>query len=223
MRKLFYRLYAWFVKITAVIPYYLCFRTKTYYEDKKVQSKRIKGKAIVISNHRSVWDVAVMLFLFWRRTPRCLIAEIMFQRNAIFSWFLKSLGGIKVDRNTHDFSFVGKCCDILDHNGLVEIYPEARLPKADEQRPLPFKPSAAYIALLSGAPIVPVYTNGSYFQKERARVIVGKPIDVRAMYDERLSETENLEKISEELRNIIIRLGHELDRKTEQKTKKEKE
>lgn len=220
MRKFFHWFFAWFVKITAIVPYLLCFRPKTYYEDKKKQGKKIKGKAIVISNHRSVWDVAVMLFLFWRRMPRCLIAELMFEKNALFTFFLKALGGIKVDRNAHDFSFVKKSCDVLEKNGLVEIYPESRLPKEGEARPLPFKPSAAYIALLSGAPIVPVYTNGSYFRKERTRVLVGTPIDVRAMYDENLSESENLEKISEELRNKIIRLGHELDKQTNEKKKK---
>ena len=63
----------WFVKITGWIPQLLIFRTKVYYEDKKVQSRRIKGKAIVVSNHNSLMDFAVLLFVFWRRTLRCLV------------------------------------------------------------------------------------------------------------------------------------------------------
>ena len=43
----------WFVKITAYPVQKLIFRTKVYYQDKNVQSRHIKGAAIVISNHTS--------------------------------------------------------------------------------------------------------------------------------------------------------------------------
>ena len=45
-----------FVKITAYPVQKLIFRTKVYYQDKNVQSRHIKGAAIVISNHTSVFD-----------------------------------------------------------------------------------------------------------------------------------------------------------------------
>ena len=213
------RSFNWFVKITAFIPQLLCFRTKIYYENKKAQTRSIKGKAIIISNHRSVYDIAMMLFLFPTRTLHCLIAEIMFTKNAIFSLFLKALGGIKVDRNAHDFSFVEKSCKILEKGGVIEIYPESRLPRKDEAPPLQFTPSAAYIALLSGAPIIPVFTNGKYFTKERTRVIIGTPIDVRALYNDELSEQVNLRSISEYMRNKIIGLENELNKQSKKEKK----
>ena len=89
---------------------------------------------------------------------------------------------------------------------MVEIFPESRLPLKGEERPLPFKPSAAYIALLSGAPIIPVFSNGAYFTKKRARVIIGKPMYARELYDDSLSEKENLAAISEAMREKIISL-----------------
>ena len=45
-----------FTKITGWIVQKICFRTKIYYEDKAVQGRRIKGSAILISNHTSVFD-----------------------------------------------------------------------------------------------------------------------------------------------------------------------
>ncbi len=212
-------IFNWFVKITAWLPQFICFRTKIYYEDKTVQGRVIKGKAIVISNHRSIYDIAMMMFLFPKRTLRCLIAEIMFTKNVIFSLFLKALGGIKVDRKAHDFSFVEKSCKILENGGVIEIYPEARLPRKEEIPPLPFTPSAAYMALLSGAPIIPVFTNGKYFTKDRARVIIGTPINVRELYNEEFSEQENLKIISEFMRNKIIGLENELNRQSQKETK----
>lgn len=215
-----YFLAHWFVKITGWLPQLLIFRTKVYYEDKKTQGKRIKGKAIVMSNHHAVTDFAVMIFVFWRRTLRCLIAEVMYAKNSLLTLFLKSLGEIKVDRNTHDFSFLTKAEKVLDKGGVVEIYPESRIARPDEEKPLAFKPSVVYLALRSGAPIIPVYTNGKYFTKERTRVIIGKPVDVREWYDEELSEKENLDAICKRLREKVIKLRDELQRQTQSEKEK---
>ena len=205
-----------FTKITGFPVYVIACRSKIFYEDKKVQSRRIRGKAVIISNHKSVWDVGFMMFLFPQRTLRCVIAEVMYAKSKIFSFFLNSIGGIKVDRDTRDFSFVGKCCEVLSKGGVVEIYPEARLPREDEHDLLDFKPSATYIALMSGAPIIPVYTSGGYFTKNRVHAIIGKPINVQALYDNSLSEQENIKNITAILRNKVIELKNELDDRTKQ-------
>lgn len=211
----------WFVKLTGGLPYFFGCRPKTYFEDKSVQSARIKGKAIIVSNHKSVFDVAIMMFVFWRRTLRCIVAELMFRKNPFLTFFLKAIGGIKVERNAHDFAFMEKSLEILDKGGVVEIYPESRIPNEGEETPLPFKPSTAYIALRSGAPIIPVYTNGNFFGKERTRVIIGTPIDAQALYNENLTEKENLQNVTEYLRNRIVELSHELERQIANETKKE--
>ena len=105
----------------------------------------------------------------------------------------------------------------------MEIFPEARIPKPHEKRPLEFKPSAAYIALLSGAPIIPVFTNGSYYKKKRARVLIGDKIDVKTLIDNTKSEKENIETINTYLRNKIMELGNDLEQRTkEEKRKKQK-
>ena len=74
-------LYNWFVKITGYFVQLFMFKNKIYYEDKSLQSRRIKGSAIIVSNHVTVMDFAVMMFVFYTRTLRCLIAELMFSSN----------------------------------------------------------------------------------------------------------------------------------------------
>ena len=213
---MWYRLSNWFVKITGFPVYLLVARTKVFYEDESVRSRRIRGKAIVISNHTSVWDIGFLIFIFPFRTLRCIIADIMFAKNPFLTFFLKAIGGIKVEREAHNFAFIQKSCDVLDKGGVIEIYPEARIPQQDENPPIEFKPSAAYIAMLSGAPIIPVYTDGKYFAKERARVIVGNPIDVTKLYDPALSEQDNLKNITEQLRNKVVELKNELNSRTKE-------
>ena len=211
-----YFLFNWFLKITAFIPRLFILRFKVYYENKKLQGRRIKGKAVVVSNHRSIYDFALMLFLFWTRTLRCVIGEVIFARNALLTWFLRALGGIKVERGSHDFAFVGKCCKVLEKGGVVEIYPEARLNVTDEEL-LDFKPSAIYIALEGNAPIIPVYTNGQYFKKKPAEVIIGTPIYVNALYDDSLSDKDNIHAITEFVKEKIRGLKYELERQQQEK------
>jgi 1-acyl-sn-glycerol-3-phosphate acyltransferase len=203
------------VKTTAWPVQFLCFRTKIFYENGKKENRKIKGAAIIASNHTSIWDYAVMIFTFPARILRYLMAEILFERNRLLGWFLRSMGGVRIDRNHFDFSFVVKCEEILEKGGVIGVFPEGRLPEAAEETPLPFKPSMAYIALKSGAPIVPVYVTGSYFNRKRNYVMIGEKINVEEIIDENLSERENIEKISAVVRAKIVELGDEIRRKNE--------
>ena len=205
-------LFHWFVKITGWLAYWIVFCPKYYYEDKKRQSRRIRGSAIVISNHASVWDVAILLFAFPLRTLRCAVAELMYQKNALMSLFLRLFGAIRVDRTSRDLSFLSTCERILSGGGVVEIYPEARIPQKGEERPLAFKPSAVLLALRSGAPVIPVCHRSPYFGKGRTKVMIGAPIDVRELYDDTLSEKENIIKITEGIRRRIIEFETELQK-----------
>ena len=200
-----------FVKITGWLPQLLCFRTKITYEDRAVQSRRIKGKAIVVCNHTSVYDYAVLLFVFFGRVLHTQMAEVLF-RKKLLGTFLKGMGGIYVDRGSHNMVFVQKSLAVLEKNGVLCVFPEARLPREGEARPLTFQTSATYIALESGAPVIPVYTNGRYFQKARARVRIGTSIDARAYWDADADEKTNLERITGVIRQKVIELGNELER-----------
>ncbi|MBQ3115974.1 MAG: 1-acyl-sn-glycerol-3-phosphate acyltransferase [Clostridia bacterium] len=209
----------WFIKITGWIAHVFYFRKKVYYEDRKVQGRRIKGKAIVMSNHHAIMDFALSMYLFPFRSLRCQVAEVLYEKNFMMTFMLKVMGCIKVDRNAHDFSFLESSKKVLDKGGVIQIFPEARLPKKEEQKPLPFKPSISYLALDTGVKIIPVYTNGKYGKRERCRVIIGKPIYVRDWYDQAKTERENLAIITEKLREKVVSLAHELESKKEKKNR----
>lgn len=201
-----------FTKITGFIPQKLIFKTKIYYEDQNIQGRSIKGGAIIISNHISIYDFAVHLFVFFGRTLRCQVAEVLFEKK-LLGRYLNWMGEIYVNRNTYDFDFLLKSEDIVNKGGVVCVFPESRLPKEGEKRPLPFKESAAFLALSTGAPVIPVYTNGEYFRGKTARVIIGKPIYALELVDEDISDQENIKRVSEAFRNTIIDLGKKLDEK----------
>lgn len=210
----------WFTKITGLIPQFFFFRKKIYYVNKEKQNRKIKGNALIISNHKSVYDFPLVMFTFFTRNIRVLTGEVLYTKNRLFSWFLKSIGGIKVKRFSYDFSFMDKSFEVLNKNKVLLVYPESRLPLKHETDLLDFKPSFVYLALNSGAPIIPIYTNGKYGKDkkgDRARIIIGKKIFVRDLYDNNKSEKDNIDYICNHVKNIIYDLGNNLKQQIEGK------
>ncbi len=165
-----------FLKITGILPALLFFKTKVYYEDKSVQSLNLKRPCILMSNHTSLLDFVLYEFLFYFNSIRFLMAEVLFKKSKFFSWFLKGLGGIYVNRDQVNYDFIGQSLETLDNNGIVGIFPQGRLPV--NGKPFPFKPGIVYVALRTNAPIIPVCTDGNYGLFKRAHVIIGKPINI---------------------------------------------
>ena len=214
---MFYCIFNWFAKITGWLIQLICFRKKIYYEDKAVQSRRIRGKAIVINNHTSVFDYPVMIFVFWRRTLRVHMSELVMKK-PVLGVLLRMLGGIYVDRNSHDYGYMAKSERILSRGGVIGIAPEGRIPLKGEKTPLEFKTGAAYLALSTDTPIIPMYTNGAYFDfRHRARVIIGTPIFPADVADPSLSDKENIAELTRVMREKIIFLGQMLNERTKEK------
>lgn len=212
---MFYFLFNWFAKITGWPIQWLCFRKKIYYEDKAAQSRRIKGKAILITNHLSVFDYPVTMFVFFTRTLRFQMSELVMKKPGL-GLLLRMLGGIYVNRDAHDYGFITKSQKILEKGGVVGICPEGRIPKKGEETPLPFKEGAAYLALTTDTVIIPMVTDGSYFNlKKRAHVIIGTPIHPSDVADPALSDKENIQKLTRVMREKIIALGQTLHDRTE--------
>ena len=215
----------WFVKITGFPGEIVFYRKKIYYEDKSASNRKIKGGALIISNHTDIYDYPLMMYTFPGKNLHVLVAEVTYDMNGFMKWLLKGLGAIRVDRNNHDFAFMSQTTDLLKKNKVCLIYPESRLPEENERdHLLEFKPSYIYSALESGAPIIPVYTNGIYgkqkkLKKDRARVIIGKKIFVRDLYDSNKSEKENIEYINDYVKNKILSLKELLEKKVNEKAK----
>ncbi|MBQ4570425.1 MAG: 1-acyl-sn-glycerol-3-phosphate acyltransferase [Bacilli bacterium] len=201
------KLVLWFVKITGFIPQLFYFRKKVYYVNKKESNRRLKGSAIIVSNHKRLFDFVLYMYLFLNRDIYTVIGEVMFNKGKLFGWFLKCIGGIKVERDAYDFGFLSKCINLLNKGRVVEIFPEGRLPLKEETTLLEFKPSFVYLALESGAPIIPLYTNGSYGKKTRTKVIIGEKIYAQDLYDSKKSDKENIDYICNYVKSYINNLG----------------
>ena len=200
-------LFQLWIRITGYPVYRFRANPKFKYEDRKVQGRIIKGKAVIVSNHTTVWDFGFWLYALPLRAHRCIMADVLKHKNFFLTLFLRMNQGIFVSRKAQDLGFIKKCEKILSRGGVVQVFPEARLAKEGEERPLPFTPSFVLIALESNAPIIPLHTSGNYFKKERTEVGIGKPIYPSELYDETKSRKENLLAIAEIVRQKVIELG----------------
>ena len=196
-----------FIRITGYPVYRIWANPRYRYEDRKVQGRAIKGKAIIVSNHTTVWDFGFWLYALPFRAHRCVMADILLKKNIFFTLFLKMNQGIFVNRTVQDLGFISKCEKVLNKGGVVQVFPEARIAEEDEAKPLPFKPSFVYLALKCNAPIIPLYSSGNYFKKGRTKAAIGKPIYASELYDGSKSRKENLLAIAEYVRKKVIELG----------------
>lgn len=72
--------------------------------------------------------------------------------------FLHGIGQLKVDRDSTDRAAIGNALAVLDHGGVLGIFPEGTRGEGDFAS---LRAGLAYFAVRSGAPIVPVAVLGS--------------------------------------------------------------
>ena len=166
--------FRWLALITGWPFQLILFKRKTYYEDRQEQGRIIKGNALIISNHYSVFDYMVNLFLFPFRKLYVVNSEWIYQKGKFFHWGMKCFGGIRSDRDIMGMRFIDEAIKTLERGKLVQIYPEAKITTTGDM--MDFKTSYILIALRSGAPIIPVIIDGNYGLFKRAHIIVGKKI-----------------------------------------------
>lgn len=197
-----------FTKLTAAPAAYLFFKPKVYYENRKKQSLRLPKPCIIMSNHVSLLDFPLCLALFPFKTLRFLMAEVLFEKGWLLSWFLYKMGGIYVNRNNADFSFMEEAVTCLECGGTVGVFPEGRLPV--NGKPFPFKPGIALLAAYSHAPIVPVCIGGEYGAFKRVKVLIGEKIYYNDFFNDMDVKNEDCEKFTLMLEEKIISMKKRL-------------
>ena len=202
MREIF----RWLALITGWPVQLLVFKRKTYYEDRRAQGRRVRGKALIVSNHFSVFDYMVNLFLF---PFRKLYVVYWPQNSKRIRWGMKFFGGIVSDRDVMSLRFMDESVKVLEKGRVVQIYPEAYI--SEDGRMDEFKPSYVLIALRAEAPIIPVITDGQNGLLKRVHLIIGKPID---LWDYCTSEDPTKEEIMA-LNDIVYKKCLELQRELE--------
>ena len=206
-------LFVGFVKVTGALPAWLFLKPKVHLS--AGAKRRLPKSCILVSNHISLMDFVLCLLVFPFRTIRFLIAEVLYNRSKLLALFLRTMGGIRVDRDARSFDFVSHALDVLDNGGTVGVFPQGRLPLKGQH--FPFTVSTAFIAMHANAPIVPVYTDGNYGLFQRANMVIGAPLYLKDYCKDGLSEQEQLAHLTKRLEETVFALKEELNNDANEK------
>lgn len=121
------------------------------------------GALIVLSNHLSNVDPPLVGSLV-PRTVRFVAKEELF-KIALFGWCVRWYGALPLRRGTVDRRAIRQALDILRQGGVVGMFPEGHRSRGGQlQRG---QAGATLLALLSGAPLLPVAIIGSHHAVRR--------------------------------------------------------
>ncbi|MEX0875282.1 MAG: (d)CMP kinase [Actinomycetota bacterium] len=116
-----------------------------------------RGGAILAPNHRSLIDIPVAAAVT-KRHVRFMAKEELF-KNSFAAWFIRHTGTFPVRRGRPDRSALLQSLAVLDAGDLLGIFPEGT--RTPDARFDVLEEGFAYIALKSGAPILPVAISGT--------------------------------------------------------------
>lgn len=208
-----YTILRWFALIQGFPAQLLFFKRKTYYEEGAPRKPWRRGGALIISNHFSLLDYMMNMFVVLPRRLNVVASEHAF-RNRFVAFGMRFFGGIQADRITKDMRFMDDSADVIRKGHLVQIFPEGH--NTDDGTIKPFSQSYIVIAYRAEAPIVPIVTDGNYGFFKRAHIIVGKPIHLSELItstpDVRRTPTRaERESVNELIFNKILALRQELE------------
>ena len=196
-----------FLKVTGIIPFMIYFRLKFYHASKKDKSRPLHGGAIVIANHTSILDYFTIMFTFPFRKIRTLVSEALYAHK-VPGTMSKIMDDIVVHRERSDLSFMAKAEKALEKKQVISIFPEGHLVRTGKIDT--FRPAVVYLALRTGAPIVPVYIDAHYNSFKRTRVITGPKIYLKDYCDSTNPSPEQARELCELLRKKVEELKSQL-------------
>lgn len=204
-----YDIFRWIGVISGYPFYWLFFSRKLYYENENAR-KKVKGKALVISNHYCPFDYVLNVFLFFPRKLYVVASEDAF-RNKLISFGMKFWGGIQANRITKSMRFVIESVRELKKGHLVQIFPEGH--NTDDGTIKSFYPSYIVIALKSQAPIIPVITDGNYGITKRVHIMWGEPIELSQYNISSKPTKDEILMLNDIVHKKVLDLRKELDKR----------
>ena len=176
------------------------------YRVKTVGTEKIpeEGKLIFCGNHRSYLD-PIIIELRSKRDIRFLAKEQL-KKNPLFYPIIYPFDAIFVKRDSKDVGPLKEALKTLKAGGCIGLFPEGTR-NGMEKNDGALKGGAAYLALKTGAKLVPIGVVGKAKPFSKNTFYYGDPIDVSEYQTkEKDKEKENTEKVTEIIKQEIIKL-----------------
>lgn len=177
-----YRVRWWVLRTVIVVLLRILTKTEVVGLEKL---DRVKGKAIVASNHLGTLD-AGYAFLLVKRPDLIMVVAEKYRDHPIFSRLVRQLNLMYIERFEADFATLRETLRRLDRGGILFMAPEGT--RSQTEALLEGKPGVAYLAAKSRAPILPAAVTGTEdrvvgkklrrFQRPHVRLVIGDPFTI---------------------------------------------
>lgn len=161
-----------------------------------------KGAVIAAANHVSMWDPIVVGAVLPR--PIHFMAKAELYEKVWLSWFFTKLNAFPVNRGSADRTAIRHSLQVLEDEQVLGIFPEGSRYNSSE---LKAHTGVAWIALKSGAPVIPIACVGTsrfipwgWFGSLEVRI--GQPMDLNEYRDQKISSAL-LDEVSGRIMNEI--------------------
>ena len=133
-----------------------------------------KGSYILCANHINYLDAAAIVLLNKRKVY--FVAKEDLFRFKILNWLAHLFDIIPIKRNMQDMEAMKRCLKVLKNGDLLGIFPEGTRKGLAKNGKA--KNGAAYMAIKTGKPVIPVGIHGSFKPFSKVYINYGEPIDL---------------------------------------------
>lgn len=161
------------VKVLGALPGLIWFRPRYVYESEKAKEK-IRGGALVISNHGGYCDPIYLLFTLWYRRPQFVCLKKFTEGK--MGWLFRAFRCIPIDKENPGLDTVREVICRLKDGNVVVIFPEGSV-NLENDSISQFKSGVSLMAMKSGKPVVPVFIREKKHWYERLTVIIGERVE----------------------------------------------
>lgn len=160
----------------------------------KKNLKQLKGKNFILAcNHTSNLD-AIMLDIKFFKKYRYLAKKELFD-SKFSNWFMRSLGGVPVDRTQADPKAIKEIFRLINNGKKIAIFPQGTRAKTIKIEDGSAKEGVAMFSIRTNTPVVPMMYNKKIKAFRRTKLLIGEPIypdETRKKDKEYVSEYANL-------------------------------
>ena len=184
--------------------YKIFYRVKVTGEENKAKAAE-KGGYIICANHVNFLDaVAIVVF---SKERIIFVGKHDLGRIPILRWLEHLFDVIPIKRNQQDMEAMKRCLKTIKDGKALAIFPEGTRKGLEKHAKV--KNGAAYMAIKSGCPVVPVGISGTFKLFSKLNIKYGEPIDMTKYKVKGIDKTEEKrlqEEATKEIMDAIIML-----------------
>lgn len=188
------------IKVFLSTLYRIFYRIEITGEENK-QKAAESGGYIICANHLNYLDAAAIVLLSKEKVR--FIAKHDLGRIGILRYLEHLFDIIPIKRNSQDMEAMKRCIKALKNNEVIAIFPEGT--RKGMEKNAKVKNGAAFLAIRTGCPVVPVGISGSFKLFSKVYINYGAPIDM-SKYKFKGKEKEYQEQATQEIMDNIVML-----------------